>query len=77
MSIFIVFNLTNHYYSGYNIRKNEMAAYGERRCAYRVLVGKPKRNRAFRRPRHEWDDILAYLPRKRIGGGRLDSFGSG
>ena len=54
-----------------------MAAYGERRCAYRVLVGKPKRNRAFRRPRHEWDDILAYLPRKRIGGGRLDSFGSG
>jgi hypothetical protein len=24
--IFIVFNLTKHYYSGYNIRKNGMAA---------------------------------------------------
>jgi len=32
MKIFIVFNLTKHYYSGYNIRKNEMStacdAYG-------------------------------------------------
>jgi hypothetical protein len=31
---------------------------GERRCAYRVLVGKPKRNSALRRPRHGWDDNI-------------------
>jgi len=31
---------------------------GERRGAYRVLVGKPECKRPFGRPRHRWEDII-------------------
>jgi hypothetical protein len=31
---------------------------GERRGAYRVLVGKPKRERSLGRPRHRWEDNI-------------------
>jgi hypothetical protein len=31
---------------------------GERRQAYRVLVGKPEGRRPLRRPRHRWDDNI-------------------
>jgi len=30
------------------------ARMGERRGIYRVLVGKPERNRSLERPRHSW-----------------------
>jgi len=31
------------------------STYEERRCAYRVLLGKPGRKRLFGRPRHRWE----------------------
>jgi hypothetical protein len=31
---------------------------GERRGAYRVMVGKPKEKRELGRPRYRWDDII-------------------
>jgi hypothetical protein len=35
---------------------------GERRGAYRVLVGKPEGRRPLGRPRHRWEDnIKMYL----------------
>ena len=42
--------------------KNEMggacSAYGERRCVYRVLVGKPEGKRPLGRPRRRWEDNI-------------------
>jgi hypothetical protein len=32
----------------------------ERRCAYRVLVGKPRRT-PFRRSRHRWEDYIKWI----------------
>jgi hypothetical protein len=32
--------------------------YGERRIAYRVLVGKPQIKRPFGRPRCKWEDNM-------------------
>jgi len=32
--------------------------YGERRCVYRVLVGKPEGKRPLGRPRHRWEDNI-------------------
>jgi hypothetical protein len=35
---------------------------GEKRNAYRILVGKPEENRPLGRPRHRWvDNIKMYL----------------
>jgi len=35
---------------------------GERRGAYRILVGKPEGKRPFGRPRRRWDDnILIFM----------------
>jgi hypothetical protein len=34
------------------------STYGERRGAYRVLVGKSKGRRPLERPRHRWKDII-------------------
>jgi hypothetical protein len=31
---------------------------GERRCAYRILVGKPEGRRPLERPRRRWDDNI-------------------
>jgi hypothetical protein len=31
---------------------------GERRCAYRVLVGKPEGRRPLGRPRRRWEDNI-------------------
>ena len=33
-------------------------AYGEGRDVHRVLVGKPKVKRPFRRPRRRWEDNI-------------------
>jgi hypothetical protein len=35
-----------------------VARMGERRGAYRALVGKPERRRPLGRPRHRWEDII-------------------
>ena len=35
-----------------------VARMGERRGAYRVLVGKPEVKRPLRRPRHRWEDDI-------------------
>jgi hypothetical protein len=43
---------------------------GERRGAYRVLVGKPEGKRPLGRPRHRWDDnIKICLQKVGLGGG--------
>jgi hypothetical protein len=38
-----------------------VACMGEKRNAYRVLVGKPGRMRPVGRPRHRWEDKCALL----------------
>ena len=49
---------------GDQTEKNEMggacsiASMGDRRGAYRVLVGKPEGKRPFGRPRCRWDDKI-------------------
>jgi hypothetical protein len=44
------------------IKNNEMGrawnTYGERRCAYRVLVLRPDGERAIGRPRNRWEDNI-------------------
>jgi hypothetical protein len=48
--------------SGDQIWKNEMGGacsmYGAKRGVYRVLVGKPGRNRPHGRHRHKWEDNI-------------------
>ena len=39
---------------------------GERRGAYRVLVGKPERNGTLGRPRHRWEDNIR-MDLKKVG----------
>jgi len=47
---------------GDQFEKNEMGGvcspYGERRGAYRVLVGKLEGKRSLGRPRHRWEDNI-------------------
>jgi hypothetical protein len=44
---------------------------GERRGAYRALVGKPEGRRQLGRPRHRWEDnIKMYL--REVGWGGMD-----
>jgi hypothetical protein len=39
---------------------------GERRGAYRILVGKPKGRIPLRRPRHRWEDNIK-MDRQEVG----------
>jgi len=39
-----------------------VACMGEKRGAYRVLVGKPEGNRSLGRPRHKWEDNIKMDP---------------
>jgi hypothetical protein len=49
---------------------------GEKRNAYRLLVGKPERRRPLGRPRHRWlDNIRMNLVE--VGWGDVDSIGLG
>jgi hypothetical protein len=51
---------------------------GEKRKAYKVLVGKPKGKRQLGRPRCRWEDgIRMDLREIGLGGCGLDSTGSG
>jgi hypothetical protein len=55
-----------------------VARMGEKRNAYRLLVGKPQRKRPLRRPRRRWvDNIKMDLFRDRLGRCGLNWFSSG
>jgi hypothetical protein len=56
-----------------------VAPMGEKRNAYRLLVGKPEVKRPLRRPRRRWVDNIKIDLREigLRGGGRLDWSGSG
>jgi hypothetical protein len=43
-----------------------VARMGERRGAYRALVGKPEGRRPLGRPRRRWEDL------REVGGGGMD-----
>jgi hypothetical protein len=45
---------------------------GERRCAYRALMGKPEGRRPLERPRCRWDDNIKMDLREVGWGHRLD-----
>jgi hypothetical protein len=50
---------------------------GERRGAYKALVGKPEGRRPLGRPRHRWEDNIK-MDLREVGWGRgLDQSGSG
>jgi hypothetical protein len=42
---------------------------GEKRNAYRILVGKPEGKRPLRRPRHRWEDNIRMDLREIVWGG--------
>jgi len=48
-----------------------VASMGERRSAYRVLVGKPEGKRPLRRPRHRWEDNIK-MDLQEVGCGGMD-----
>jgi hypothetical protein len=54
--------LLTKYHSGGQVKKTEMGwtcgTYGERRVAYRALVGKPEGRRPLGRPRRRWEDNI-------------------
>ena len=50
-----------------------VACMGERRGAYRVLVGKPEGQRPLRRPRHRWEDNIK-IDLQEVGYGGMDWF---
>jgi hypothetical protein len=39
------------------------STHGSKRNAYRILVGKPERNRPLGRPRNRWEDNMKMVPR--------------
>ena len=45
---------------------------GDRRGAYRVLMGKPEGKRPLERPRHRWEDNSNMDHREVVGGHGLD-----
>jgi hypothetical protein len=49
---------------------------GEKRNAYRILVGKPEGKRTLGRPRHRWLDNIK-IDIREIGWDELDRSGSG
>jgi hypothetical protein len=53
------------------------STYGERRGAYRVLMGKPEGRRPLRRPRHKWEDNIRMDFEEWNGRHGLDRSGSG
>jgi hypothetical protein len=55
-----------------------VARMGEERKVYKVLVRKPERKRPPGRPRRRWEDgVRMDLRESGLGGGGLDSTGSG
>jgi hypothetical protein len=66
--------LLTKYHSGDQVKTTEMGrtcgTYGERRGAYRALVGKPEGRRPLGRPRRRWEDIKMDL--REVGWGGMD-----
>jgi hypothetical protein len=54
-----------------------VARMGEKRTAYRILVGKPEGKRPLGRPRRRWVDNIKMDLRDRMGWWGLDRSGSG
>ena len=48
-----------------------VAGMGERRCAYRVLVGKPEGKSPLARPRNRWEDNIK-IDLQEVGCGVMD-----
>jgi hypothetical protein len=48
-----------------------VARVGEKRNAYRILVGKPERKRPLGRPRRRWEDNIK-MDIREIGWGSMD-----
>jgi hypothetical protein len=63
--------LITKYYSGNQIEKNEMggarSTYGEKKGAYRILVGTPEGSRPPGRPRRRWEDNIK-MDLQEVGG---------
>jgi hypothetical protein len=53
------------------------SSHGEKRNAYKVLVGKPEGKRPLTRPRGRWGDNINGPLGNRVGRSGLDSSGSG
>jgi len=49
----------------------ECSTYGERRCVFRVLVGKPEGKRPLGKLRRRWEDNIK-LDLREVGCGGLD-----
>ena len=49
----------------------QVARMGERRCVYRVLVGKPEGKRPLERCRHRWEDNVK-MDLQELGCGGMD-----
>jgi hypothetical protein len=47
---------------------------GERRDAYRTLMGKPEERRPLGRPRHRWEDNIK-MDRREVGWAGIDWIG--
>ena len=48
-----------------------MAHMGDRKCSYRVLVGKPEGKKLLVRPTHRWDDNIK-RDLQEVGWGSID-----
>jgi len=51
------------------LQAGHVASMGERRGAYRVLVGRPKGKSPLGNSRCRWEDIKIYLQELGLGGG--------
>jgi hypothetical protein len=67
--------LITKYYSGDQIKKNEVGGHvariGEGRGAYRILVGRPEGRRPLGRPRRRWEDNIK-MDLHEVGLGDMD-----
>ena len=48
-----------------------VARMGDRRCVYRILVGKPEVKRPLGRPRRRWEDNIK-MDLQKVGCGGMD-----
>jgi hypothetical protein len=69
--VVLVFNFPCHVFKLWRV-------WGEDRCVYRVLVGKPEGKRPLGRPRRRWEDNIK-MDLQEVGRGSwgLDGVGSG
>jgi hypothetical protein len=73
MFMFILFYFTLLYLTLRRLRwAGHVARMGDRRAAYRALVGKPEGRRPLGKPRRRWEDIIKMDLRELGGGHRLD-----